>query len=253
MSKLSGQHALVTGGGSGVGQTTALMLAEAGTKVTICGRRLEPLERVAADNVNIQCLTADVTDLSGMKAMVEKAAETYGPVTIAVANAGAADSIPFSKMDAADWQSSIDINLTGVFNTFKACLPGMEAVKSGRLISIASTAGLKGYAYVSHYCASKHGVVGLTKALSLELAKSGVTVNAICPGFVETPMLERSIENIQAKTGLSREEARAALVSSNPMGRFVQPEEVADAVLWLAGKGAASVTGQAISISGGEV
>jgi 3-hydroxybutyrate dehydrogenase len=148
--------------------------------------------------------------------------------------------------------SMIDVNLTGVFNTFQACLAEMNQKKPGRLVAIASTAGLKGYGYVSAYCAAKHGVIGLVRSLGLELAKTGVTVNAICPGFTDTPMLHKSIDNIVAKTGRSREEAEASLREVNPQGRFIQPDEIAETAIWLCSDAAASMTGQAISLSGGE-
>ena len=146
----------------------------------------------------------------------------------------------------------LDVNLGGVFTTWQAGLAPMLAAGWGRLIAVASTAGLKGYPYVTGYCAAKHGVVGLTRALALETARTGVTVNAVCPGYTPTPMLERSIETIMAKTGRCRAEAEAPLLAANPQGRFIEPDEVAAAVLWLCGDGAASVTGQAISVSGGE-
>jgi 3-hydroxybutyrate dehydrogenase len=174
-------------------------------------------------------------------------------VDIVIANAGAAASKPFLKMDASDLQAMLDVNLTGVFHVWQAALQPMLDAGWGRLIAIASTAGLKGYAYVSGYCAAKHGVVGLARALALETAKTGVTVNAICPGYTQTPMLEQAIDTIMRKTGRPRAEAEAALTAHNPQGRFIQPEEIAELVLWLCGRNAASVTGQAISISGGEI
>ncbi len=253
MADLKGKHALVTGGGGGVGEAIALMLAEAGACVTVCGRQLSSLKEVAAKHQNIAVQQCDVTDYVAMQQIANAAAQQFGPINIVIANAGAAESIPFSKMTSQDWSHSIDVNLGGVFNSFKACLPHMEASGWGRMISIASTAGLKGYSYVAQYCAAKHGVIGLTRALSQELAKTGITVNAICPGFTETPMLERSLENIQAKTGMSREKAAKALIGTNPMGRFIQPEEIAQTVLWLVGENSASISGQAVSVSGGEV
>ncbi|WP_287369114.1 SDR family NAD(P)-dependent oxidoreductase, partial [Mesorhizobium sp.] len=168
------------------------------------------------------------------------------------ANAGMSGSAPAPRTSLADWQRTLDVNLTGAFLTVKPALAGMVARKIGRIIFVASTAGLKGYPYVAAYVAAKHGVVGLMRALAVETAKSGVTVNAVCPGFTETDMLEESIQRIVEKTGRSAEEARTSLASTNPQGRFIQPEEIAAAVLWLCGDAAQSITGQTISISGGE-
>jgi len=253
MDDLSGRHALVTGGGTGVGASIALALAHAGARVTIAGRRKEPLERTASQHAHMRWVTGDVSDVQSVIAMFAEASAAHGPADIVVANAGAAMSKPFLKMDASDLRLMLDVNLAGVFHVWQAALKPMLDAGWGRLIAIASTAGLKGYAYVSGYCAAKHGVIGLTRALALETAKTSVTVNAVCPGYAQTPMLEQAVDNIMRKTGRSRTEAEAALKASNPQGRFVQPEEVAQAVLWLCSAGAASVTGQAISVSGGEI
>jgi NAD(P)-dependent dehydrogenase (short-subunit alcohol dehydrogenase family) len=246
------RHALVTGGGSGVGKAIALALADAGVEVTICGRRAGVLETVAAGKARIHGIPADVTDEHAMSALYEKAEAARGPFDIVVANAGAAESAPAHKTTLADWRKTLDVNLTGAFVTVKPALAGMSARKSGRIIFIASVAGLKGYAYVAPYVAAKHGVVGLMRALAAETAKTGVTVNAICPGYVETDMLDQSVSRIVEKTGRPAAEARAFLTATNPQGRLVQPDEVADAVLWLCGDKAGSITGQALSISGGE-
>ena len=252
MDDLSGRHALVTGGGTGVGAAIALVLAEAGARVTIAGRRKEPVERTADRHARLRWVTGDVSDLQSVLSMFAEASSATGPADIVVANAGAAMSKPFLKMDSDDLRSMLDVNLAGVFHVWQAALQPMLDNGWGRLIAIASTAGLKGYAYVSGYCAAKHGVIGLTRALALETAKTSVTVNAVCPGYTQTPMLEQAVDNIMRKTGRSRAEAEDALKASNPQGRFVQPEEVAQTVLWLCSAGAASVTGQAISVSGGE-
>lgn len=252
MDDLAGRHALVTGGGSGVGAAIAVALAAAGAKVTITGRRSEPLEAVAAGRRGIRTATADVTRPDEVKAMFASASAEWGPPQIVIANAGAAESRPFLKTDADAFQAALDVNLNGVFNTWQAGLGAMIDAGWGRLVAVASTAGLKGYPYVSAYCAAKHGVVGLTRALALETARAGVTVNAVCPGFTRTPMLERSIETIMAKTGRPRAEAEASLLASNPQRRFIEPDEIAATVLWLCGAQAGSVTGQAIAISGGE-
>jgi len=245
---ITGSHALVTGGGSGIGRSIALALADAGVEVTICGRRREALD--AVDHPRVHGVVADVTDPASIAALYETAQAARGPFDIVIANAGAAKSAPAARVTLDDWQASLAVNLTGAFLSVQPAIAPMTKAGCGRIVFIASTAGLKGYAYVAPYVAAKHGVVGLMRALAAETAKSGITVNAVCPGFAETEMLTRSLDAIAAKTGRSEEEARAAL--ANPQGRFVTPEEVAAAVLWLVSDGAGSVTGQAISVSGGE-
>lgn len=253
MTDLRNRHAVVTGGGSGSGAAIADALAAHGAKVTLMGRRLDQLEQTAALHENTQCQQADVTDPTSLKAAFDQARTQQGPVDIVIANAGAAESAPFHRTGMDLWQKMIDVNLTGTFLTAQAGFEEMKANGWGRIIAIASTAGLKGYPYVSAYSAAKHGVVGLVKSLALETARTGITANAICPGFMETPMLEQSLRNIMEKTGRSEEEARADLAKDNPQGRFIQPSEVADMVLWLCSEGAASVNGQALSLSGGEI
>jgi 3-hydroxybutyrate dehydrogenase len=252
MGELAGRHALVTGGGSGIGAAIARALAAAGANVTIAGRRLSALEETAANAPRMACVSADVTDEDSVAAMFGAARAAHGPADIVVANAGAADSARFDAVDLPAFRRMIDVNLTGAFLTLRAAMPDMRARGWGRIVAVASTAGLKGYPYVAPYCAAKHGVVGLVRALAVEAARTGVTVNALCPGFVETPLLERSLRDIMQKTGRSEADARAALLGANPQGRFVRPEEVARAALWLCGPDADAVTGQAIAISGGE-
>jgi NAD(P)-dependent dehydrogenase (short-subunit alcohol dehydrogenase family) len=259
MANLKGMHALVTGGGSGIGAAIACKLANAGASISICGRRIEPLQSLAATMPRAIAIAADVTSESEVRAMAATANAAHGPIDILIANAGAAQSAPFARIALDHWRRMLDVNLTGAFLSAQAALADIGRTGAGdanavrRIVFVASTAGLKGYPYVAPYVAAKHGVVGLMRALAAELASSGVTVNAICPGFTETPMLEASTGTIVAKTGRTREAALADLMRGNPQGRFITPDEIADTVLWLCSAGARSVTGQAISVSGGEV
>ncbi|WP_296097032.1 SDR family NAD(P)-dependent oxidoreductase [uncultured Agrobacterium sp.] len=253
---LEGRHALVTGAGSGIGAAIAHTLAKAGANVTLAGRRREPLDAVAAE-IGTQTFVLDGFDVTKTEAIstgLERARQAFGAVTILVNNAGEAPSASFEKTSSDMWSHVLSVDLTGVFNVTQTVLPDLKGHGEGaRIINIASTAGLTGYAYVSAYCAAKHGVIGLTRSLALELAKKGVTVNAVCPGFTDTPIIQQSLETIMQKTGRSREEALSEFTKSNPQGRLIRPQEVADATLWLASPSAGSVTGQAIAIAGGEV
>ncbi|MBB6011006.1 NAD(P)-dependent dehydrogenase (short-subunit alcohol dehydrogenase family) [Aquamicrobium lusatiense] len=255
---MSAQHAFVTGAGTGIGRAIALALAGKGFAVSLAGRRAGPLQAVAAEIVALggKALVVDGFDVIDEQAVAAGAAQAIsalGEVSVLVNCAGEAPSAPFEKTDPGLWNHVVAVNLTGTYLVTRALLPSLRKAGSARIINIASTAGMTGYAYVSAYCAAKHGVVGLTRSLALELARTGITVNAVCPGFTDTPLLDAAVDNITGKTGRSADDARAALARANPQGRLVTPQEVADAVLWLAGEGAGAVTGQAIAVAGGEV
>jgi 3-hydroxybutyrate dehydrogenase len=245
-------HALVTGGGRGIGHEIASALVHAGVTVTVLGRNRATLDEAVAAGAAHFGGVADVADQAAVSAAVAEAAARQ-PIDILSANAGTAESAPFAKSDAALFRRMMDVNFMGVVYAAQAVLPAMKDRPYGRIVAIASTAGLKGYAYVSAYSAAKHAVVGLVRSLALELASTRITVNAVCPGFTDTDLLTSSIDTIMKKTGRSHGQAVAELARHNPQGRLVTPAEVANTVLWLCGEGAGSITGQAIAVAGGEV
>jgi len=250
MSWFEERHALVTGGGSGIGAAVARIFRDKGATVTIVGRNEERLV-ATADELGVRWHVADVTDARSVADAVSGAEKASGPIDILVNNAGAAEAMPFAKMDEAHWSAMIDVNLTGVFHCSRAVIGAMLARGDGTIVNVASTAGLAGYAYVAAYCAAKHGVIGLTRALAQEFATRGITVNAVCPGYTDTEIVSRTLDKIVEATGRSREEALEEIVGSNPQGRLVRPDEVADTVAWLCRQ--RSMNGQAIAVAGGEI
>jgi 3-hydroxybutyrate dehydrogenase len=245
-------HALVTGGGRGIGREIVSALTRSGAVVTLLGRHRPALDDVVAAGEAAFAVVADVAEQAQIEAAIAEAA-ARGPIDILIANAGAAESASFAKSDVALFRRMIDVNFMGVVHAVQAVLPAMRQRPYGRIVAVASTAGLKGYAYVSAYSAAKHAVIGLVRSLALELAATRVTVNAVCPGFTDTDLIAGSIENIMKKTGRSHAQALAELARHNPQGRLIAPSEVADAVLWLCGEGAGAITGQAIAVAGGEI
>lgn len=276
---LAGRHAVVTGGSRGIGFEIARALLAAGADVTLMARDAGRLRQAvaalqaeidagaAADGSadhgvapRVAAVAIDVADAASVDAAFKSAREDVGPVHILVNNAGVAESAPFAKTPVEQFQRLLDINLKGVWlctQAFAAGLPGAESSSDDQrwchVVNVASTAALKGYAYVAAYCAAKHGVLGMTRALALEWARRPVTVNAVCPGYTDTDIVAAAVANITAKTGRDAQTARAELARSNPQARLVTPVQVANAVLWLVSPGAESMTGQAISVSGGEI
>jgi NAD(P)-dependent dehydrogenase (short-subunit alcohol dehydrogenase family) len=250
METLQGKHAVVTGASRGIGLAIARALLAQGARVTLMARDAAALDAAAAGLGNCAAWqTVDVADAAGVNAAFARA----GTVDILVNNAGQAASAPFGRTDAVLWQRMLDVNLTGAWHCIQAALPGMLDLGWGRIVNVASTAGLTGYRYVAAYCAAKHGLVGLTRALALEVAAKGVTVNAVCPGYTETDIVRDAVASIARRTGRSEEQARAELAAANPQGRLVQPDEVAHAVAWLCMPAASALNGQAVAVAGGEV
>jgi len=253
---LSGRHAVVTGAAGGIGGAIAAELARLGAELTLMGRTqatLEARREALGGGDRTRAVAVDVSDPDSVRRAFACAREALGPPAILVNGAGIAESAPFARTDLAMWRRILDVDLTGAYLCIRETLGDAVAAGWGRVINVASTAGLRGGRYISAYCAAKHGLVGLTRALALETAGTGVTVNAVCPGYADTPMTQRTIANIVATTGRTPEQARTALERASPLGRLIAPTEVAQAVGWLCLPTSAAITGQAIVVAGGEV
>ena len=247
---LEGRHALVTGGGTGIGASAAAHLHAAGAKVTLLGRRMEPLQQVA-ERIGGYAVSCDVTQPDQIAKAFEEARTLNGPIELLVVNAGIAESAPFHKMTRESWDRIIATNLTAAFDCAQAALPDLLKSENGRLVFVASVASLRGVPYAAHYAASKHGLLGLARSLAAEYAKTNLTVNAVCPGYVDTPMTDQSIARVSAITGRSEDDSRSAIVNMNASGRLVDPDGIATMILTLCLPQSRDINGAAVTIDGG--
>jgi NAD(P)-dependent dehydrogenase (short-subunit alcohol dehydrogenase family) len=247
---LEGRHALITGGGTGIGASAATHLNAAGAKVTVTGRRAEPLEFIRKI-VNGTAVQADVTDRDQIARAFDEARAANGPIEMLIVNAGIAESAPFHKMSRESWDRIIAVNLTAAFDCAQAALPDLLASENGRLVFVASVASLRGVPYAAHYAASKHGLLGLMRSLAAEYAKTNLTVNAVCPGYVDTPMTTESIARVSKITGRSEDDARSAITNMNASGRLVHPDGIGTMIMTICLPQSRDVNGAAITIDGG--
>jgi NAD(P)-dependent dehydrogenase (short-subunit alcohol dehydrogenase family) len=247
---LDGRHALITGGGTGIGAAAARQLAAAGARISLTGRRLEPLQ-ATAEPIGGTAVQCDVSERGQIERAFAEAREANGPIEMLIVNAGIADSAPFHKMTRESWDRIIAVNLTAAFECAQAALPDLMASENGRIVFVASVASLRGVPYAAHYAASKHGLLGLMRSLAAEYAKTNLTVNAVCPGYVDTPMTDQSIARVSQLTGRSEDQSRGAISNMNASGRLVDPDAIGNVIAMLCLPLSRDINGAAVTIDGG--